>query len=52
VPTGHIGLSLLKIQCELFESLAVAALIGFMSAFVSARAAVRRSIVDTLRAVA
>jgi len=36
----------------LVESLAVAALIGFMSAFVPARAALRRSIVDTLRAVA
>ncbi len=36
----------------LFESMAVAALIGLMSAFVPARAAVRRSIVDTLRAVA
>jgi len=36
----------------LFESLAGAALIGFMSAFIPARAAVRRSIVDTLRAVA
>jgi putative ABC transport system permease protein len=35
----------------LLETLAVAALIGLLSAFVPARAAARRSIVDTLRAV-